>query len=109
MGAGYAVWSGDTRGFRPVGRGLSSDIHGMALTTTGGARGLLVMGSMGTGAYVSAYSSTSPTRGGYAYGPWRRLGQGPGDGVVTALLVLPGPHPTLLAGTGAGIYRLHLS
>ncbi len=108
MGAGYAVWTGATRGFARVGRGLSPAVHGMALAATGetgGTGGRLFMGSMGMGAYMASYTSTQGTR---AYGPWTRLGPGPGDGVVTVLLVLPGRRPVLLAGTGDGIYRLRL-
>ncbi len=105
MGARQPIWSGGSRGFTSLARGLPPDVHGMALAATGATNGLLFMGSMGTGVYMSAYASPSATR---VYGPWTRLGQGPGDGVVTALLTLPGPRPVLLAGTGEGIYRLRL-
>jgi len=103
-GGGRPVWAGDRRGFAPLGHGLPSDVHGMSLAVDG-IGGRLFMGGMGTGVYVS---TSLPTSGANASGRWVRLGRGPGDGVITALLVLPGAHPALLAGTGAGIYRLAL-
>jgi len=102
-GGGRPVWAGNRRGFAPLGHGLPSDVHGMSLAATGGAGGRLFMGGMGTGVYM--FTST-PTSGTGAAGRWVSLGRGPGDGVVTTLLVLPGAHPVLLAGTGEGIYRL---
>jgi len=121
MGARQPVWTGVARGFASVGRGLSADVHGMALAalTDNEDRGLLFLGSMGTGVYMSAYASMPATASGGAvvsrgYGPWAALGRAPGDGVVTALLALPGAPggrgapPTLLAGTSEGVYRLRL-
>ena len=69
----------------------------MNVAATGGADGRLLAGTMGEGIY-------SRTR----HGVWTRLGTGPGDGDVTALLVLPGPHPAVLAGTDSALYRLQL-
>ncbi len=115
MGARQPVWTSIARGFAAVGRGLSPDVHGMALAALDGnrGRGLLFLGSMGMGAYMAAYESMPATASKGAvvargYGPWVLLGRAPGDGVVTALLALPGADPVLLAGTGAGIYRLRL-
>jgi len=118
MGARQPVWTGVARGFASVGRGLSPDVHGMALAALDDneGRGLLFLGSMGTGVYMAAYASmpaTASGKGGVSrgYGPWVPLGPAPGDGVVTALLAFPSAHgarPTLLAGTSEGVYRLRL-
>ena len=118
MGARQPVWTGVARGFASVGRGLSPDVHGMALAALDDneGRGLLFLGSMGTGVYMAAYASmpaTASGKGGVSrgYGPWAPLGPAPGDGVVTALLAFPSAHgarPTLLAGTSEGVYRLRL-
>ncbi len=122
MGARQPVWTGAARGFASVGRGLSSDVHGMALAALDDneGRGLLFLGSMGTGVYMAAYASLPATVSGKGvvvsrgYGPWVPLGRAPGDGVVTALLALPGAPggrgapPTLLVGTSEGVYRLRL-
>jgi hypothetical protein len=97
MGApsGRAAWVGGVHGFAPLATGLPPDAHGMALATTGGASSRLLLGTMGLGVY-----SKTP------HSAWTRLGQGPGDGVITSLLVLPGLRPVVLAGTASGIYRL---
>jgi len=118
MGARQPVWTGVARGFASVGRGLSPDVHGMALAALDDneGRGLLFLGSMGTGVYMAAYAAmpaTASGKGGVSrgYGPWVPLGPTPGDGVVTALLAFPSAHgarPTLLAGTSEGVYRLRL-
>jgi len=118
MGARQPVWTGVARGFASVGRGLSPDVHGMALAALDDneGRGLLFLGSMGTGVYMAAYASMPATASGKGivsrgYGPWVPLGRAPGDGVVTALLAFPSAHdvrPTLLAGTSEGVYRLRL-
>jgi hypothetical protein len=63
----------------------------MALVAAG-AR--LLVGTMGQGIY-------SRTTG----GPWTVLGHGPGDGIITALLLMPAE---VLAGTDNGIYRYRL-
>ncbi|MDQ2830456.1 MAG: hypothetical protein M3Y74_15590, partial [Chloroflexota bacterium] len=73
----------------------------------------LFLGSMGTGVYMAAYASMPATASGKGvvsrgYGPWVPLGRAPGDGVVTALLTLPGARPILLAGADEGVYRLRL-
>jgi len=115
MGARQPVWTGVARGFASVGRGLSPDVHGMALAALNDneGRGLLFLGSMGTGVYLAAYASMPATASGKGvvsrgYGPWVPLGRAPGDGVVTALLTLPGARPILLAGADEGVYRLRL-
>jgi len=115
MGARQPVWTGVARGFASVGRGLSPDVHGMALAALDDneGRGLLFLGSMGTGVYMAAYASMPATASGKGvvsrgYGPWVPLGRAPGDGVVTALLTLPGARPILLAGADEGVYRLRL-
>jgi hypothetical protein len=66
----------------------------MALVLLMGDR--LAVGTMGVGVY---------SRKRTGQGTWRPLGQGPGDGIVTALLVVPGAAAALLAGTDSGIYR----
>jgi hypothetical protein len=66
----------------------------MALAATGHR---VLVGTMGVGVYSRARQGT-----------WTRLGQGPADGLVTSLLVVPGAHPVVLAGTDGGIYRLQL-
>jgi hypothetical protein len=57
----------------------------------------LAVGTMGVGIY---------SRKRTGQGTWRPLGQGPGDGIITSLLAVPGAPPALLAGTDSGIYRL---
>ncbi len=104
---GEAVWSGragDAAGAAPLTAGLPGDSHGMALAGTASSASsasssdpTLFVGTMGVGVYGKA-----------AGGAWTRLGSGPGDGTVTALLVVPGPRPVVLAGTSGGIYRLRL-
>lgn len=96
MGAtgGRAVWIGGSSGFRSVAAGLPSTAHGMALAVTGSR---VLVGTMGVGVYSRAGRNA-----------WTRLGQGPADGLVTSLLVLPSAHPVVLAGTDNGIYRLQL-
>jgi photosystem II stability/assembly factor-like uncharacterized protein len=96
MGApgGQAVWVGGPGGFTPLSVGLPGDAHGMALVLLTGDR--LAVGTMGVGVYSRKRTGR---------GMWRPLGQGPGDGIVTALLVVPGAAPALLAGTDSGIYR----
>jgi len=101
---GEAVWSGGAGGAAPLTVGLPGDSHGMALAgTTSSALSAsssdptLFVGTMGVGVYGKAAGSA-----------WTRLGSGPGDGTVTALLVVPGPRPVVLAGTSGGIYRLRL-
>ncbi len=96
MGAtgGRAVWAGGATGFASAAAGLPKTAHGMALAAAG-AR--LLVGTMGVGVYSRV-----------GQGAWTRLGQGPADGLVTSLLVVPGAHPTVLAGTDSGIYRLQL-
>jgi hypothetical protein len=90
-----SAWVGGVHGFAPLATGLPPDAHGMALARTGGASSRLLLGTMGVGVY-----SKTP------HSAWTRLGQEPGDGVITSLLVLPGLRPVVLAGTASGIYRL---
>lgn len=96
MGApgGRAVWAGRPGGFTAVATGLPATAHGMALAT---AHNRLLVGTMGIGVYSRTGS-----------GVWTRLGPGPADGLVTSLLVLPGAHPVVLAGTDSGVYRMQL-
>ena len=94
---GRAVWVGGASGFTSFATGLPRDAQSMNVAATGGADGRLLVGTMGEGIY-------SRTR----HGVWARLGPGPGNGDVTALLVLPGRHPAVLAGTDSAIYRLQL-
>ena len=118
MGARQPVWTGVTHGFASVGRGLSPDVHGMALAALDDneGRGLLFLGSMGAGVYMAAFASMPTTASGKGvvtrgYGPWVPLGPTPGDGVVTTLLTIPGApgvRPILLAGSDEGVYRLRL-
>jgi len=93
---GRVVWVGGGHGFVPRASGLPRAADGMVLAAVDGAPPHLLLGTMGLGVY-----RTPPE------GRWARLGQGPGDGIVTSLLVVPGTHPIVLAGTAAGIYRLH--
>ena len=93
---GRVVWVGGGHGFVPRASGLPRAADGMVLAAVDGAPPHLLLGTMGVGVY-----RTTPE------GRWARQGQGPGDGIVTALLVVPGTHPIVLAGTAAGIYRLH--
>ncbi len=93
---GRVVWVGGGRGFVPRASGLPRAADGMVLAAINGTPPHLLLGTMGLGVY-----RTTPE------GRWARLGQGPGDGIVTSLLVVPGTHPIVLAGTAAGIYRLH--
>jgi hypothetical protein len=91
---GQAVWAQGAQGFTSVSAGLPHTAHGMALAV---ADNRLLVGTMGAGVYGKA-----------GQGAWTPLGQAPDDGVIAALLVLPG-HPTaVLAGTDNGIYRLQL-
>jgi len=86
--------------FGPFTTGLpSSNAHGMALAATTAAGGAvrILIGTMGAGVYERTVG-----------GPWTKLGPSPGDGTVTALTVLPGPHPLALAGTADGVYRTRL-
>lgn len=92
---GRVVWVGGGRGFAPQAFGLPRAADGMVLAAVGGAPPHLLLGTMGLGVYTA-------TPG----GRWARLGQGPGDGITTSLLVVPGTHPIVLAGTADGIYRL---
>ena len=98
MGAtgGRAVWSGGAQGFTALSDGLPTDAHGMSLAGRRGAP--VVVGTMGSGVYSKGQGSS-----------WSRLGAGPGDKVITALLVIPGPHAVALAGTGDGIFQFALS
>ena len=93
---GRVVWVGGGCGFVPRASGLPRAADGMVLAAINGTPPHLLLGTMGLGVY-----RTPPE------GRWARLGQGPGDGIVTSLLVVPGTHPIVLAGTAAGIYRLH--
>lgn len=94
---GRAVWAGGAGGFTAFAAGLPRDAQSMNVAATSGTGGHLLMGTMGEGIYIRT-----------SHGVWTRLGQGPGDGDVTSLLVLPGPHPVVLAGIDSGIYRLQL-
>lgn len=118
MGARQPVWTGITRGFASVGRGLAPDVHGMALAALDDNKGggLLFLGSMGTGVYMASYAAMTTTASGKSivtrgYGPWVPLGPASDDGVITALLALPGApgaRSSVLAGTDNGVYRLRL-
>jgi hypothetical protein len=66
----------------------------MALAVAGNR---LLVGTMGAGVYGKA-----------GQGAWTPLGQAPDDGVIAALLLLPGRPTAVLAGTDNGIYRLQL-
>ena len=96
MGAspGQAVWVGGKGGFAVASTGLPQNTHGMSLALAGDR---LLVGTMGLGTYS-----------GTGRGPWIPLGHAPGDGIVTALLVLPGRPSLVLAGTDRGIDRLQL-
>ena len=94
------IYAGVGHGFVSLARGLPRQADGMTVATTGSQTGAgedgLLLGTMGVGVYRRAGSG------------WTRLGRGPGDGVVTALLVLPGRPPVALAGTDSGLYRAPL-
>lgn len=86
--------------FGPLVAGLpSTNAHGMTLaaTTAAGEAVRILIGTMGSGVYERTVG-----------GAWTKLGPNPGDGTVTALLVLPGRHPIALAGTADGVYRTRL-
>lgn len=91
---GQAVWVDGAHGFTPLTVGLPPTVHGMSLAASGN---LLFVGTMGAGVFQRSAS-----------GAWSRVSDGPGDGVVTALLPVPGARRILLAGTGAGVYSINV-
>ena len=94
MGGG--VWQRLPQGtWREISAGLP-ERHAMPLATSGG---VLYGGTMGYGVYLREGAAG-----------WRRIGNGlvGGQYIVLSLLVTPGPHPYLVAGTAQGVYRCAL-
>ena len=81
--------------WRDVSAGLPAR-HAMPLVAAPESREVLYAGTMGFGVYARQGT-----------GPWRRLGHGLSGGAhtVLALAMTAGSHPTLLAGTGLGLFR----
>ncbi len=91
---GEGVWQLASKSWTQISKGLPED-HAMPLTRSA-AGGPLYAGTMGYGVFIRE-----------ANGVWKSFGRGlTGPSyIIVSLAYVNGPQPTLVAGTGYGVYR----